>query len=68
MCTDELQTVAEVQTPDTNTLIIGPGCYEDHIRWHVQARDWETVTIEIQIKLQHTTETAVIEILIKLQH
>jgi len=32
VCTDELETVAEVKSPDTYTLIIGPGRYDDRIR------------------------------------
>jgi len=57
MRTDELETVAEVQTPDTNTLVIGASRYDDRICWHVEARDWQAVTIEIQIELRHTSVT-----------
>jgi len=51
MCTNELETVAKVQTPDTYTLVTGPGCYDNRIRRHVQAGDWQTVTIQIEEEL-----------------
>ena len=40
VCTNELETVAKVEAPDTYTLVIRPGRYDNRIRRHVQARDW----------------------------
>ena len=32
VCTNKLETVAEVEAPDTYALVTGPGRYDDRIR------------------------------------
>jgi len=50
--TDELEAVAEVQSPDADALVSGPGCYDGRVAGHVKARDGQTVPVQIQEKLE----------------
>jgi len=57
VCTDELEAVAEVEAPDANTLVSGPGRYDNHICWHVEARHRQTVTVQVQEELAQDKQT-----------
>ena len=50
---DESLTVAEVKSPETNTLVIGAGRDNCSVGGHVETRDRQTVTIEIEKELEH---------------